>query len=96
MNPLAEKLIQEYNRTVRKEDLNTIAEGGYFMFKATQEDYDRQRKEGRAEGEAIGEERGIRKSLISLFKKGLLSLADASREANMSEKEFEELAASMP
>ena len=70
------------------------------MFKATQEDYDRQRKEGRAEGraegEAIGEERGIRKSLISLFKKGLLSLADASREANMSEKEFEELAASMP
>ena len=57
---------------------------------------DRLEAKGEARGRKEGKAEGIINTLVSLFKKGLLSLADASKEANMSEKEFEELAASMP
>ena len=42
------------------------------------------------------EERGVLKTLVSLFKKGLLTLSEASKQADMSEKEFEDLVVSMP
>ena len=50
---------------------------------------------GEARCEARGEARGVLKTLVSLFKKGLLTLSEASKQAEMSEKEFEALVASM-
>ena len=51
---------------------------------------------GEARCEARGEARGVLKTLVSLFKKGLLTLSEASKQAEMSEKEFEDLVVSMP
>ena len=45
--------------------------------------------EGRAEGEAKGKIEGIFATLIGLFKKGLLTLAQAAEEAGMTVPEFE-------
>lgn len=50
--------------------------------------------EGREEGRQEGKEEGGILMLVNLFKKGFLSLAQASSEANMSETDFEALAAS--
>ena len=60
-----------------------------FDEQAQREQYDKAlRKES--------EERGVLKTLVSLFKKGLLTLSEASKQADMSEKEFEDLVVSMP
>ena len=59
-----------------------------FDEQAQREQYDKAiRKES--------EERGVLKTLVSLFKKGLLTLSEASKQADMSEKEFEDLVVSM-
>ena len=60
-----------------------------FDEQAQREQYDKAlRKES--------EERGVLKTLVSLFKKGLLTLSEASKQADMSEKEFEDLVVSTP
>ena len=46
-------------------------------------------EEMRAESEA----KGILKTLVSLFKKGILTLAQAAEEAKMSPEEFQRIAA---
>ena len=51
------------------------------------------RAEGRAEGEAKGRAEGIVSTLVSLFKKGMLTLAQAAEEAKMSPEEFQRMAA---
>ena len=51
------------------------------------------REEGRTEGLAEGEAKGILKTLVSLFKKGILTLAQAAEEAKMSPEEFQRIAA---
>ena len=48
---------------------------------------------GRAEGEAKGRAEGIVSTLVSLFKKGMLTLAQAAEEAKMSPEEFQRMAA---
>ena len=50
------------------------------------------RAEGRAEGEAKGRAEGIVSTLVSLFKKGMLTLAQAAEEAKMSPEEFQRMA----
>ena len=45
--------------------------------------------EGEAKGEARGEAKGVFMTLVSLFKKGLLTLAQAAEEAGMTVPEFE-------
>ena len=45
-------------------------------------------EEGRAEGIKEGEERGERKTLISLVRDGLLPAAEAAKRLSMSEKNF--------
>ena len=50
-------------------------------------------EKGKAEGEAKGETKGILKTLVSLFKKGMLTLAQAAEEAKMSPEEFQRIAA---
>ncbi len=59
---------------------------GYMTYVQAQMD-------ARNEGIAIGEARGIMKTLIELVKDGVISVKDASRRANMSEKEFAALIA---
>ena len=49
----------------------------------------RGRAEGKAEGEARGEAKGVFMTLVNLFKKGLLTLAQAAEEAGMTIPEFE-------
>ena len=44
---------------------------------------------GRAEGEAKGRAEGVIEMLVSLFKKGILTLAQAAEEAKMSPEEFQ-------
>ena len=51
------------------------------------------RAESRAEGRAEGEAKGILKTLVSLFRKGILTLAQAAEEAKMSPEEFQRIAA---
>ena len=68
-NHLADMLITEYNRAVNTKNLDDISEGGYFMFKATQEDFDRQKAEGEAIGEARGEARGEAKGEANMIKR---------------------------
>lgn len=46
---------------------------------------------GQAKGEAIGQAKGVLMTLSNLVKRGLLSITDASKEANMSVSEFEEI-----
>ena len=46
------------------------------------------REEGRAEGEAIGETKGMISTLASLVKDGILSITDAANRANMNVDEF--------
>ncbi len=48
---------------------------------------------GEARGEARGEAKGIMKTLVGLVKDGVISVRDASKRANMSEKEFAALIA---
>ena len=50
-------------------------------------------EEMRAESEAKGRVEGILKTLVSLFKKGILTLAQAAEEAQMSPEEFQIIAA---
>ena len=50
-------------------------------------------EEMRAESRAEGEAKGILKTLVSLFKKGILTLAQAAEEAQMSPEEFQSIAA---
>ena len=50
-------------------------------------------EEMRAESEAKGRVEGILKTLVSLFKKGILTLAQAAEEAKMSPEEFQRIAA---
>ena len=50
-------------------------------------------EEMRAESEAKGRVEGILKTLVSLFKKGILTLAQAAEEAKMSPEEFQIIAA---
>ena len=47
------------------------------------------REDGKIEGIAIGREEGILTTLISLVKKGILTLSQAAEQANMSVAEFE-------
>ena len=47
------------------------------------------RAEGKAEGVAEGEAKGVFMTLVNLFKKGLLTLAQAAEEAGMTIPEFE-------
>lgn len=58
---------------------------GYMTYVQAQMDA---RNEGRKEGIAIGEARGVVNTLIALVKDGIISVQDASKRANMSEKEF--------
>ena len=46
-----------------------------------------------AKGKAEGETKGVLKTLVSLFKKGILTLAQAAEEAKMSPEEFQRIAA---
>ena len=48
-----------------------------------------QKAEGRAEGMAIGEEKGKMKAFIGLVKDGLLTVAHAAEKVNMTVPEFE-------
>ena len=48
------------------------------------------KEEGIEEGIAIGEKKGALKTLADLVHKGLLTLAQAAEEANMTVSEFEE------
>ena len=50
-------------------------------------------EKGKAEGEAKGETKGILKTLVSLFKKGMLTLSQAAEEAKMTPEEFQRMAA---
>ena len=50
-------------------------------------------EEMRAESRAEGRVEGILKTLVSLFKKGTLTLAQAAEEAQMSPEEFQRIAA---
>ena len=50
-------------------------------------------EEMRSESEAKGRVEGILKTLVSLFKKGILTLAQAAEEAQMSPEEFQIIAA---
>ena len=63
------------------------------MCQAIEEMRAESRAEGRAEGKAEGRAEGILKTLISLFKKGMLTLAQAAEEAQMSPEEFQRMAA---
>ena len=45
-------------------------------------------KEGRAEGMAEGRAEGSKSSVVSLYKKGLLTIEAAAEELNMSTEEF--------
>jgi len=47
--------------------------------------------EGRAEGKVEGKTEGILETLITLVKKGLLTISQAAAEANMTVHEFETL-----
>ena len=48
-------------------------------------------KQGRQEGMKQGEAKGVLNTLISLAKKGLLSIKDAAEQCKMSEEEFKKL-----
>ena len=63
------------------------------MCQAIEEMRAESRAEGRAEGKAEGRAEGILKTLISLFKKGMLTLTQAAEEAQMSPEEFQRMAA---
>ena len=45
-----------------------------------------------AEGEAVGDARGVLKSLSDLFKEGIISLSVAAKKAGMSEEAFQQAA----
>ena len=57
-----------------------------------QEEFEKGEAKGRAEGEAKGRAEGIVSTLVSLFKKGMLTLAQAAEEAKMSPEEFQRMA----
>ena len=63
------------------------------MCQAIEEMRAESRAEGEAKGEARGEAKGVLKTLVSLFKKGILTLAQAAEEAKMSPEEFQRIAA---
>ena len=52
--------------------------------------------ESRAEGEAKGRAEGVMKTLVELFKEGILTLAQAAQKAKMSPEEFQMKAAEQP
>ena len=56
-----------------------------------QEKYEEGLEEGRVEGRVEGRAEGSVKTLIALVKKGKLTISEAAEEAEMTEKEFEEL-----
>ena len=62
-------------------------EGVSEMCKAMEE----MQKTARAEGEAIGMQKGVIETLIALVKKGLLTISQAAAQANMTVPEFEAL-----
>lgn len=70
----------EYNSISKQ-----IKEGGISMC----EIYDKILQEGEAKGRAEGEAKGFLKALVSLVKKGMISLAQAAEQANMTIEEFE-------
>lgn len=75
-NTLATTLIRAYNRAIGVPNLGEIAQGGHFMFKATQADYDRQKAEGRAEGRDEGRKAERKKNIknaVAELKKELKS-----------------------
>ena len=53
------------------------------------------RREGRAEGRIEGRAEGIMETLISLVKKGLLTIRDAADQAGISETAFKQKMAAM-
>ena len=53
--------------------------------------YQEKYEEGLEEGRAEGRVEGSVKTLIALVKKGKLTISEAAEEAEMTEKEFEEL-----
>ena len=56
-----------------------------------QEKYEEGLEDGRVEGRVEGRAEGSVKTLIALVKKGKLTISEAAEEAEMTEKEFEEL-----
>ena len=62
-------------------------EGVSEMCKAMEE----MQKTARAEGEAIGMQKGILETLVSLVKDGILTLAEAAGRYNVTVPEFEAL-----
>ena len=46
----------------------------------------------RAEGKAEGMQQGTLKTIINMFKKGIIKITDAAKELGVSEKEFMKLA----
>ncbi len=46
-------------------------------------------REGQTDGEKRGEKKGIRETLFSLVKDGILSMTDAAKRANMNVSDFE-------
>lgn len=65
--------------------LKNQKEGGVNMCKGLQGIIDDNRREGREEGR----QEGILEAFFSLVKDGILTIADASRRADMDEQEFE-------
>ena len=59
------------------------------------EELEQEREEGKLEGKLEGRQEGLMEALASLVKKGLLSLADAAKEAGMSPDEFQMKTAGM-
>ena len=49
------------------------------------------REEGRVEGRAEGKKEGVMFALISLVKKGIITIADAAEEFDLSQEEFEKM-----
>ena len=100
--------VRKYNGDVEKAIKECIEKGvlpDYLKYHGSEvvnmlfEEYDAEKaleirgEEEFAKGKAEGETKGVLKTLVSLFKKGILTLAQAAEEAKMSPEEFQRIAA---
>ncbi len=86
---LGKRLIVLYSQVIGRKDLNIIQEGEYFDMKISEQDIIEAKMEARAAGLSEGRAEGILSTLIGLVKKGIITLAQAAEEANMTVSEFE-------
>ena len=100
--------VRKYNGDVEKAIKECIEKGilsDYLKYHGSEvvnmlfEEYDAEKaleirgEEEFAKGEAKGRVEGILKTLVSLFKKGMLTLSQAAEEAEMSPEEFQHIVA---